>query len=109
MEVNVNGLIAMAQAFAPVLKANGGGVFVQLNWIVSMKTFPDLAISTYTGLTSCPRYGLHKFLIHRPINGLQIEFPTAGGVWFCYSILCNRPLHYSLAGTLSCRMCISWK
>jgi NAD(P)-dependent dehydrogenase (short-subunit alcohol dehydrogenase family) len=44
MEVNVNGLIAMAQAFAPVLKANGGGVFVQLNSIVSMKTFPDFAL-----------------------------------------------------------------
>ena len=35
----------MAQAFAPVLKANGGGVFVQLNSIVSMKTFP-ISLST---------------------------------------------------------------
>ena len=30
MQVNVYGLIRMAQAFAPVLKANGGGVFVQI-------------------------------------------------------------------------------
>ncbi|MEN8447359.1 MAG: SDR family NAD(P)-dependent oxidoreductase, partial [Cyanobacteria bacterium J06555_13] len=29
--INVYGLIRMAQAFAPVLKANGGGAFIQLN------------------------------------------------------------------------------
>jgi NAD(P)-dependent dehydrogenase (short-subunit alcohol dehydrogenase family) len=39
--INVYGLINMAQAFAPVLKANGGGVFAQLNSVVSMKTFPN--------------------------------------------------------------------
>ena len=43
MEVNVHGLIRMAQAFAPVLKANGGGAFVQLNSVVSMKSFADFA------------------------------------------------------------------
>ncbi|CDN11304.1 hypothetical protein RintRC_1671 [Richelia intracellularis] len=31
----------MAQAFAPVLKANGAGVFAQLNSVVSMKTFSN--------------------------------------------------------------------
>ena len=36
----------MAQAFAPVLKANGGGVFAQLNSIVSMKTFSNF--TTYS-------------------------------------------------------------
>ncbi|MEM9702650.1 MAG: SDR family oxidoreductase [Planctomycetota bacterium] len=41
--VNVYGLIRMAQAFAPVLKANGGGAFVQLNSIASVKAFPDFA------------------------------------------------------------------
>lgn len=30
-DVNVYGLIRIAQAFAPVLAANGGGAFVQLN------------------------------------------------------------------------------
>ncbi|MDA0265405.1 MAG: SDR family oxidoreductase [Cyanobacteria bacterium] len=39
--INVYGLIRMAQAFAPVLKANGGGVFAQLNSVVSMKTFSN--------------------------------------------------------------------
>ncbi len=42
-DVNVIGLIHMAQAFAPVLKANGGGAFVQLNSVASMKNFADFA------------------------------------------------------------------
>jgi NAD(P)-dependent dehydrogenase (short-subunit alcohol dehydrogenase family) len=41
MEANVYGLIHIAQAFAPVLKANGGGALVQLNSVVSMKCFPQ--------------------------------------------------------------------
>jgi NAD(P)-dependent dehydrogenase (short-subunit alcohol dehydrogenase family) len=44
-EANVFGLIRMAQAFAPVLSAHGGGAFVQLNSVVSMKCFPQF--STY--------------------------------------------------------------
>ena len=43
MNINVYGLIHMAQAFAPVLKANGGGVFAQLNSVVSIKTFSNFA------------------------------------------------------------------
>ena len=43
MDVNVYGLIRMAQAFAPVLAANGGGAFVQLNSVVSLKNFADFA------------------------------------------------------------------
>ena len=43
MRVNVCGLIHMAQAFAPVLKANGGGVFAQLNSVVSIKCFSGFA------------------------------------------------------------------
>lgn len=43
LEVNVYGLIHMARAFAPVLKANGGGAFVQLNSVASLKSFPDSA------------------------------------------------------------------
>jgi NAD(P)-dependent dehydrogenase (short-subunit alcohol dehydrogenase family) len=41
MEANVHGLIHVARAFAPVLKANGGGALVQLNSVVSMKCFPQ--------------------------------------------------------------------
>lgn len=43
MEVNVFGLLRMAQAFAPVLKSNGGGAFAQLNSVASLKAFPDFA------------------------------------------------------------------
>ena len=43
IEVNVYGLIRMAQAFAPVLKANGGGALVQLNSVASMKSFAGFA------------------------------------------------------------------
>lgn len=43
--VNVLGLLKMAQAFAPALKANGGGAFVQLNSIASVRAFPPF--STY--------------------------------------------------------------
>lgn len=37
MKINVFGLIRMAQAFAPILKINGGGAFVQLNSVASLK------------------------------------------------------------------------
>jgi len=43
MEVNVYGLLRMAQAFAPVLKANSGGALAQLNSVASMKSFTDFA------------------------------------------------------------------
>lgn len=43
MNVNVYGLMRVAQAFAPVLKKNGGGGFVQLNSVASLRSFPDFA------------------------------------------------------------------
>lgn len=43
MSINVYGLIYVAQAFAPVLKANGGGVFAQINSVASMKSFSNSA------------------------------------------------------------------
>jgi NAD(P)-dependent dehydrogenase (short-subunit alcohol dehydrogenase family) len=43
IEINACGLIRMAQAFAPVLKSNGGGAFVQLNSVASMKSFASFA------------------------------------------------------------------
>lgn len=45
MDINVYGLLRMAQAFAPVLKANGGGALVQLNSVASLRAFP--AFATY--------------------------------------------------------------
>jgi len=43
IEINVYGLIRVAQAFAPVLKANGGGALVQLNSVASFINFTDFA------------------------------------------------------------------
>ncbi len=39
MEGNVYALIHLAQAFGPVLKANGGGAFAQMNSLASLKNF----------------------------------------------------------------------
>lgn len=41
LEVNTYGLLRVAQAFAPVLKKNGGGALAQLNSVASMKTFSN--------------------------------------------------------------------
>ena len=46
MEINVGGLIRMAQAFAPILKTNSGGAFIQLNSVASIKNF--VPIATYS-------------------------------------------------------------
>ena len=37
------GLMRIAQAFAPILRANGGGALVQLNSVASIKNFADFA------------------------------------------------------------------
>ncbi len=46
IEINVYGLIRVAQAFAPVLKDNGGGALAQLNSVASLKNFA--AFATYS-------------------------------------------------------------
>lgn len=43
LEVNVFGLLRMARAFAPVLKKNGGGAFVQMNSVASLRSFAPFA------------------------------------------------------------------
>ena len=43
IDINVFGLVRMAQAFAPVLKANGGGALIQLNSLASLKGFTPFA------------------------------------------------------------------
>lgn len=45
LEVNVYGLLRIARAFAPLLKANGGGAFVQINSVASLNNFTNF--STY--------------------------------------------------------------
>ncbi len=43
METNVFGFLQVAQAFAPVIRANGGGALVQLNSVASLRAFPRFA------------------------------------------------------------------
>lgn len=45
IDVNVLGLLQMAQAFTPILEKNGGGAFVQLNSVASIVGGKDM--STY--------------------------------------------------------------
>lgn len=61
MDINVAGLLRMAQAFAPVLKANGGGAFVQLNSIASLRSFP--AFATYAA-SKAAAYSITQALRH---------------------------------------------
>jgi NAD(P)-dependent dehydrogenase (short-subunit alcohol dehydrogenase family) len=59
MDVNVYGLLRVAQAFVPVLKKNGHGAFVQLNSVASLKNFPDFA--TYSA-TKAAAYSITQAL-----------------------------------------------
>lgn len=43
IDINVSGLLRVAQAFAPVLQKNGGGALAQINSVVSIKAFPEFA------------------------------------------------------------------
>lgn len=45
MQINVVGLLHMAQAFTPVLSRNGPAAFVQLNSVASLRSYP--AFATY--------------------------------------------------------------
>lgn len=66
IKVNVLGLIHVAQAFAPSLKANGGGALVQLNSVVSLKAFSDFA--TYSA-SKAASYSITQSL--REVLGAQ--------------------------------------
>lgn len=46
LDINLFGLLRMAQAFVPVLEANGSGAIVQLNSVSSLKNFGNA--STYS-------------------------------------------------------------
>ncbi len=43
IEVNLRGFLRVVQAFVPVLRARGGGALVQLNSVVSLRAFPEVA------------------------------------------------------------------
>ncbi len=52
MQINVFGLMRMAQAFAPILRKNGGGAFVQINSIASLKCSSSFATHSATKAAS---------------------------------------------------------
>jgi short-subunit dehydrogenase len=60
-DINVFGLVRMAQAFAPLLKHNGGGAFVQLNSIASLRSVPEFA--TYAA-SKAAAYSLTQAIRH---------------------------------------------
>lgn len=59
LEVNLFGLWRMARTFAPILKANGGGAFVQLNSVASLRNFAQA--STYS-VSKAASYSLTQAL-----------------------------------------------
>ena len=69
IDINVYGLLRMAQAFAPVLQSNGGGAFAQLNSVASFKSFGDFA--TYAA-SKAAAYSLTQAL-HGQMGELGIQ------------------------------------
>ncbi|MGB4057057.1 MAG: SDR family oxidoreductase [Alphaproteobacteria bacterium] len=67
MEVNYFGPLALIQAFAPVLKSNGGGAFIGVSSIAGLIPFP--AIATYSA---------SKAAMHFLIMEARMELSTQG-------------------------------
>jgi NAD(P)-dependent dehydrogenase (short-subunit alcohol dehydrogenase family) len=74
LNVNVFGLIRMANAFTPILEKNGGGAFVQLNSVVSIKNFVDF--TTYSASKAAAysfTQGLKELLTPKNIQVLSVH------------------------------------
>lgn len=67
METNYFGVLNMARAFAPVLKANGGGAMVNMNSIASLVNFPVLG-----------SYSASKAASHSLTQGVRAELAAQG-------------------------------
>ncbi|MEP2704202.1 MAG: SDR family oxidoreductase [Roseibium sp.] len=67
METNYFGTLNMAQAFAPILKANGGGAIINLGSIASHVNFPVLGT-----------YSASKAAVHSLTQGLRAELAAQG-------------------------------
>ncbi|WP_111978593.1 SDR family oxidoreductase [Algibacillus agarilyticus] len=75
-EVNVNvlGLVHMAQAFSPIIEANQGGAFVQLNSVASIKNFTDLtSYSASKAAAYSVTQGLKALLVPKGIEVLSVH------------------------------------
>lgn len=74
INVNVKGLIRVARAFAPVLKANGGGALVQLNSVASLRNFA--AFTTYSASKAAAysiTQGLHDQLAEQGTDVVSVH------------------------------------
>ncbi|MCG8354155.1 MAG: SDR family oxidoreductase [Kiloniellales bacterium] len=67
METNYFGALAVVRAFAPILKANGGGAIVTLGSIASHVNFPMLG-----------SYSASKAAVHSLIQGVRAELRAQG-------------------------------
>ncbi|MEM1356050.1 MAG: SDR family oxidoreductase [Planctomycetota bacterium] len=74
IDVNVKGLIRIARAFAPVLKANGGGALATLNSVASIRNF---AVFTTYCASKAASYsitqGLHDLLAEQGTEVVSIH------------------------------------
>jgi NAD(P)-dependent dehydrogenase (short-subunit alcohol dehydrogenase family) len=74
IDVNVKGLIRIARAFAPVLKANGGGALVQLNSIASLRNFaPFTTYSASKAASYSITQGLHDQLAKQGTDVVSVH------------------------------------
>jgi NAD(P)-dependent dehydrogenase (short-subunit alcohol dehydrogenase family) len=74
IDVNVKGLLRVARAFAPVLKANGGGALVQLNSVASLRNFA--AFTTYCASKAASysiTQGLHDLLAEQGTDVVSVH------------------------------------
>ncbi|MFN3166250.1 MAG: SDR family oxidoreductase [Phycisphaeraceae bacterium] len=74
IDVNVKGLLRVARAFVPVLKAKGGGALVQLNSVASLRNFPPF--TTYCASKAASysiTQGLHDQLAEFGIDVVSVH------------------------------------
>ncbi|MGB0766694.1 MAG: SDR family oxidoreductase [Phycisphaeraceae bacterium] len=74
IDVNVKGLLRMARAFAPILKANGGGALVQLNSVASLRNFAQF--TTYCASKAASysiTQGLHDLLAEQGTQVVSVH------------------------------------
>ncbi|MEM6504859.1 MAG: SDR family oxidoreductase [Planctomycetota bacterium] len=74
IDVNVKGLLRVARAFVPVLKANGGGALATLNSVASLRNFADF--TTYCASKAASysiTQGLHDLLAEEGIDVVSVH------------------------------------
>ena len=74
LNVNLYGLIRIANAFAPIIEKNGGGALVQLNSVASIKNFTDFTTySASKAATYSITQGLRDVLKDKNIHVVSVH------------------------------------